>query len=393
MCAWSSNAAGKSVCADCVEDSGLQDFVNANLDSCNCDYCGRSSESEMAADVNSVIEYMTECISREFTDPVEELPYDSESESGYYGTVLDCYDLLEHVGFTPLSSDLFDDVCEGFADQPWCRRDWIAMTPTERQQVGWQKFCKVVKHQRRFTFWTDHYDGGESEHHPDYLPPSMMLGELSEAIRTANLIETLPVGTKFWRLRVHLPDKKIEEAGDLTPPPLEFATQPNRMSPAGVPMFYGASDWDTCFAEVVDSEGLKGHYATGGQFQTKCEIKVLDLTKIPPSPSFFSDSGIDQQHVLSFLRYFTTELSKAIKRDQRQHIEYVPTQVFTEYVRYELARTLKHPIHGMLFKSSRNGGVCCVLFVNKEECLPPEQYSNTVQVLEFDPTTIRIEAD
>ena len=47
-------------------------------------------------------------------------------------------------------------------------------------------------------------------------------------------------------------DEVVEKDSDLSSPPLQRAKQPNRMSPAGVPMFYGAEDFDTAFQETFD---------------------------------------------------------------------------------------------------------------------------------------------
>ena len=37
---------------------------------------------------------------------------------------------------------------------------------------------------------------------------------------------------------------------------------------------------------------------------------------------------------MEFLHDFSKEVSRPIERDDRIHIEYLPTQAFTEYIRY-----------------------------------------------------------
>src|SRR5262249_23506696 len=57
-------------------------------------------------------------------------------------------------------------------------------------------------------------------------------------------------------------------------------------------------------------------------------------------------------------------LAKPIKKDDREHIEYVPTQVVTEFLRHEFRTEGGHRVKGIIYQSARNGkGKCCVLFV------------------------------
>ncbi len=60
------------------------------------------------------------------------------------------------------------------------------------------------------------------------------------------------------------------------------------------------------------------------------------------------------------------EISRPIARDDRIHIEYVPTQVVTEYVRNTLSVEGK-PIDGIRYASSRNNsGTAIVLFADQD---------------------------
>jgi hypothetical protein len=52
-----------------------------------------------------------------------------------------------------------------------------------------------------------------------------------------------------------------------------------------------------------------------------------------------------------FLHEFTDDLTKPIAKDGREHIEYVPPQVVTEYVRYRLQQHVGRPVHGILYRS------------------------------------------
>ncbi|WP_315264419.1 RES family NAD+ phosphorylase, partial [Tannerella forsythia] len=61
--------------------------------------------------------------------------------------------------------------------------------------------------------------------------------------------------------------------------------------------------------------------------------------------------------------------SKDIKHDNKIHIEYVPTQIMTEYFRYVFTEISDIKIDGILYPSSQNGGNCYVLFFDNKTSL------------------------
>ena len=75
-------------------------------------------------------------------------------------------------------------------------------------------------------------------------------------------------------------------------------------------------------------------------------------------------------NVVEEIRKFVEDLSRSIEKNGHEHIEYVPTQVVTEYFRYKFKTDKSENIHGILYPSSRNiGGICCVLFCKQENCI------------------------
>ena len=68
---------------------------------------------------------------------------------------------------------------------------------------------------------------------------------------------------------------------------------------------------------------------------------------------------------LIFLREFLLDFSSPIERDDRIHIDYVPTQVVTEYLR-DAKLEGDPPLDGIKYRSSRRkGGICYVLFIDE----------------------------
>jgi RES domain len=149
----------------------------------------------------------------------------------------------------------------------------------------------------------------------------------------------------------------------LGPPSPEFAKQ-NRMSPAGIVMTYVSEEAATALDETADEPGT---YAIG-QFRTLRDITILDLAQLPPIPSLFAEIPdtleYDPHEALIFLHRLAEDISRLIERDDRVHIEYVPTQVVTEFL-----RTAKMPdkrrLDGIRYRSSRRSrGTSLVLFAD-----------------------------
>ena len=68
------------------------------------------------------------------------------------------------------------------------------------------------------------------------------------------------------------------------------------------------------------------------------------------------------------MHLFVPEFAQPVEKDGREHVEYVPSQIVTEYVRYRLPERIGKPIRGILYPSARKSrGIGCVLFVVHED--------------------------
>lgn len=379
---WMPSHDDKYVCAKCIVDDALGRIVTSNACSKKCTYCGRQSQEPIAAVLDIVTEHIAECIARVYTDPVEVLPWDSH-EGGYQGeTVYNFWELLDEVGLSIDDEKLLEDITDSFDQDEWCVRDWQILSPSQRKVYGWQGFKEAVKHKRRYTFWSMG-DALEEEGHPDYCPVGKTLDEIAASIRETGLIKQIQTGTTIWRVRIHKEEHKLIKDSDFTAPPTKKAIQSNRMSPAGVPMFYGAEDFDTACQETVDPGKISGKLITGGCFKTVTPLYILDLVDIKV-PSFFNKDAYDSRYSLIFLSKFARDLSEPIQRDGREHIEYVPTQAFTEYVRWEMKTNDGQSIDGIRYQSSKNNKSCYVLFCEQDECVDEPKFPMKKRWLNFD---------
>ena len=143
------------------------------------------------------------------------------------------------------------------------------------------------------------------------------------------------------------------------------STGSSRMSPAGIPLFYGADDSDTALAEVARADSSE--FFTVGRFATTAPLTVVDLTEVPAVPSIFDPELGRLQGELTFLNALVKELREPVDT-ARSSLDYVPTQVFCEYF---LRVFDGADIHGLAWMSAAavGGGRCVALDVAHEDCV------------------------
>jgi hypothetical protein len=247
------------------------------------------------------------------------------------------------------------------------------MSHAQRLQWSWEKFCRVIKHERRYFFLQEEHRPRDDELvAPELLTPADVLDTIFSCAETAGAYVTLPAGSRVYRARRQPKGKTYNSAGQLGPPPQEQAIQTNRMSPPGVVMTYAADDADTALAETADKPGT---FAVA-TFVTGRDALILDLTRLPRPPSVFVELPDTLEHdprlQLNFLHSISWDISKPIARDDRVHIEYVPTQVVTEYVR-TVVRVGHRKVDGIRYHSSRrHAGTALVLFADQTHLILDE---------------------
>jgi RES domain-containing protein len=269
-------------------------------------------------------DHIRACLRSYWGFAVEQLPYESR-EGGYQGQTWDTADLLfDHVGLglpRDKKNKLYYALSSGVTDELWCDYDWLTLDRDVALRLSWERFCFTVKHRRRFFF---HGDGEDDR---DSFTPASLLEAIARISQSIGLVRVLSTGTRLWRAR---PDLKMRHSGtakDYGPPPIELALQSNRMNPPGIPMLYLASTARTAVLET------RATVSQVGQWRAARDLRILDLRELPEVPGVFSDSERDDRLALKFLHNFATDVMQPIARDQRVHVDYLPSQVVTEFMR------------------------------------------------------------
>jgi hypothetical protein len=367
---WSTAPAeGYSVCADCFDDLDIQAFIASSVDELACDFCDKSSaDGPVAAPLEGVVEFMVQAIDREYDRAVNALGWES-AEGGFQGSHWDSNELLTEQIDIALPSDdgrLLDILVDCLGDNDWCERNPYSLREDERYIASWEQFCNFIKYERRYFFLEPQRQRPETGDGELLSPPSL-LQFISETVVDYRLLTTIPTGSIIYRARQLKPGQTVRSSLDFGPPPVEKATRSNRMSPAGIVMFYGSGETDTAVAEIDDKPELG---IAVGTFRTLRDLRVVDLTRLPRPLRFFEpqpETSIENRYVLSFLNNFGASLAARVEPGDREHIDYVPTQVVTEWFRTTPLDNEPN-IDGILYRSTqRAGGSSLVLFADQSK--------------------------
>jgi hypothetical protein len=362
------SASDEFVCGDCFGDDGLREFCANHAVSKKCDFCGATGSEPIAASLDEVIEHISGCVHMYFDDPANAgLPYES-AEGGYQGTTYETYEVFEELGldFPKDKDDRLRNAIEyGLENDLWSEAEPFALSPDQQLRFSWEQFCRIVQYERRYFFLQE--NRSKSRYTTDELfSPAQILKMIFAFAEDAGAFIKLPAGTHIFRARHQPAGKTYATAGSLGPPPRDHAIKTNRMSPAGVVMTYASEDCETALAETADAPGT----FTIGEFAIERDLLILDLCSLPLAPSVFAELPdgyeYDPRPRLNFLHNISREISRPIARDNRVHIEYVPTQVVTEYVR-TVVRIKQCKVDGIRYNSSRkNAKTALVLFADQE---------------------------
>jgi hypothetical protein len=257
-----------------------------------------------------------------------------------------------------VSDNVLEAIEDVITDDEW-NEDPGLLRPNVALRYAWDSFRQKVKHETRFVFLTI---AEESSSPSDEFTTSGLLEELIDIIQSRGVLTDTPAGHIFYRGRMtDKPDVTGYDASTLGSPPPRMAAA-NRMSPAGISMFYGCDDIPTVVAEIGSHTSKR--FAVIGTFEATRPLSMVNLAALPPIPSVFDPERRSYYFESLFLYEFAQDLSAAVTLDGREHIDYVPTQVVTEYMRWLPAVA----IDGILFTSAQNGGTSCVIFCGPEGC-------------------------
>jgi hypothetical protein len=350
------------VCGRCIEDADLTEYVNSfGTVGATCTGCGRGGDPLVP--VRELGDFMRARMELFYGMAVNHLMWVG-AEGGYMGWTADTDELLfDYIGFafTDDGNDelrrLLVESIDGGSNELWCEYSPAGEAYDASLLSDWNAFVKLVKYDRRFFFQTLHNEGDIIGHLVGQNL-STTLEELAELAAETGLLKPLNVGAKFFRARPRSNGQSYTLALELGPPPPEQALQSNRMNPPGIPMFYGSTNAALARIET------RSERVSIGEFDVVRGAVILDLVELPPIPGFFSEATRRERLGLRFLHKFADLISQPVPRDERTHLDYVPTQIFTEFLRdYKFGQ---HKLSGITFRTATGQpGSNIVLFIDQ----------------------------
>ena len=387
----------EAICCLCVHDSYLQDLILESGARGECLKCGKNNPSiELDTLANLIAEILRETVEEgelvdvwDFErDRISHTEQAGDSLSDFIGEILqvdeDDDPLIDYVLEKLVSHSPGD---EGFFDgEAYTRKKYRPFAVEE----NWIEFRNGLMHKSRFfnhkakEFLEWLFEGIDSFKVGGFGPG---------VVRMLTPLDCEPI----YRARNCTPPNDHSAAilanpsDQLAAPPKEIAPA-GRMSPSGVPVFYGAFERRTCIAELRPPVGGK---VISGEFKLTREIRVLDFTALEVAydrkvVSYFDPGYRRKIERRQFLKSFHRIISHPVAHDQEH--EYLQTQVIAEY----LATQHKPSIEGVIFASAQDkqeGGRNIVFFsqVISNEPLPPIADENGWYSLESTPAEPGIE--
>ena len=357
-----SDPSDKFACPDCVEDDYLKDIIRLNVAKCECDYCGRRTRSYSAAPILALMEPISSTVNYYFSEPSQAgMPTD---EDGYIFDPTDTRDVLKSISLD-CHEQLFEDIAEAFTNNVWIEASgghWLSLQPNQDYLNSWKHFEQIVKHEMRY-FFQESSAIGPDDIEPGRFNPLNLLPAIGTFVEEQGWIKTLSAGDTLFRARERFVDDTWEPDHEKMGAPPSTLARAGRMNPAGISYLYLAFDEQTALAEVLSGPPCSAAIV---RFEILQDLNVLDLSNLTKLPSIFDDSQRWKRERLLFLKQFVEEISKPVKKNGQEHVEYVPSQVVSEYFAHVFLAGGEQSLDGMIYPSAiRPGGKNLVLFPNK----------------------------
>jgi hypothetical protein len=329
----------EALCHHCVADPFLAEAVKAEGERRLCVDCGRR---RLALPLNEVAYRIDMAISENYQINK------ADEGVGYADLVSDVAGVSAEVGGriqALLSAERAYDFGRNGEENVFEASYDEAPLDRRPQHSRWQDFKASVRAEARFfnrqaEQWLDEIFA-DIETHADWRGGLVVHTILPEE----------PAAT-FVRGRVAFDELELQAfvsqpERSLGPPPRGMASA-GRMNAAGVSVFYGAEELETCRAEIRPPVGSHAVFA---KFILLRPVRLLDfdvLATIAVTGSIFDPDYIRRCDRVAFLRTFGAEISQPVMpRDEA--FGYLPTQIVADYIAQRLG------FDGLFYRSTQAG--------------------------------------
>jgi hypothetical protein len=344
------------VCQDCIVDTDFWKNFKALESDLKCCSCLKSRPSYLYLSVVRLSLFIgLESVFR----------VDSEHDSSESFTLQEAIGLAGVSENAELCKELAEDLIKEYSARkrfylPSQKYRWI-VSPHEEETESreatmsqWRQIEHSLIHERRFF-------NQDAQYFFDDLLETIM-GATARDGSEKTIVRLLAPSQKLYRARPAIAPSEVllfQKSPDveLGAPPRNRAAN-NRMSPAGVRVFYASFEKETATAEIRPSIG---DIVVVGTFEVQRELRLFDFTALDgelsyPPLSFLNSNRSNLSRARRLLRYLHEEIARPVKAYQT---DYVVTQALAEFVRFHKGERFD----GIVFRSVQNSeGTNVVLF-------------------------------
>lgn len=324
----------ETVCLDHFTDRVLRDALASEADRFECSFCGRKTvagEAPFAVEMDELGALVWDVLTWSYY--WTEDPGDPWREFEIYDTTYVMYETVEEAVDPAYAMQIVECLIRATSSSD----AWVPSDSTDPSALGWSAYATSVRTESRFVVIGESKRPGYEDEPPARI--SRFLTALLAYVESDLLIE-LPADYTLYRGRMTenarklLEDVRKEPSTELGSSPPSVAGN-NRLSPPGISLFYSADDLHVAVAEIA----LHSKYdeAVVGAFKTTRPLRLLDfarpLTKLPSI--FATDEGSRRRWMFArFKKHFTDMITAPVVLDGRESIDYTPTQVVAEWLRW-----------------------------------------------------------
>jgi len=350
---------GTFVCGGHFKDDFLNNHIKENGDKGSCSYCDKN---RIVVELESILEVLADGLSYLYEDPADSRYLNKDSEYGFDGNVMPFEEMWwgDPLDLQIEDSQLWEDITSQLeTDQLYCERDEFGSHEDLLNDL-WNHFKLILKHKARFAF---HFSDTFTTW--NLLDPADILHQVQNSILKNAMITELSQNSKLYRTRQHQDKNEVFGAEHIVSLPNYLNKTAGRMNAAGISLFYCSQDKNLTIKEVVNKRRISYPYYTTVTFKNKEKLRLVDFTRLPSLPSIFDMENNGSRDIIFFMETFMEEISQPIK-SKNSILEYLPTQVVTEYLRYNPDLD----VQGMVYWSSKDANKKnIVLFFDHEESL------------------------
>jgi hypothetical protein len=346
------------ICSNCITDSFLSQKVRAEGEEATCSYCDETGSTITLADLADRIHDVLEKQFYPTPSEPEGLEYTLAKEGHWERSGDPIVDVIAEVA--GLDGNISEDIRACLSDShgnPYDGGEDPYADDAQYAEQGpddlnfrdtWESFCQHVRWRSRFF--------------SQYVEVSLdeIFGDLTslKTFRGISVIREISPSDDdrfVFRARVGFSQAELQNileypSRELGPAPARLA-KAGRMNAAGISVFYGAADMDTCVAEIRAPVGAA---VVAGRFEFIRPVRLLDidaLAQVYVKGSHFDPGFSTQRARAAFLGHLAQMISRPVMPSD-ETLQYLPTQIVAEY----LATKAKPPFDGVIFRSSQTNG-------------------------------------